>query len=80
MTTDNLTVLRATAQSAIDAELAALGSRAVLDRAVRESIVKLGASIDAVSEASGLAPDEIRRILARKPILDDLASFAGTAA
>lgn len=79
MTTDTLIVVRASAEAVINAELVAIGSRAVLDRAVREAVVKLGEPIDAVSEASGLPPAEIYRILARMPDLDDATALAGAA-
>lgn len=76
---DTLSVLRQEASALVRAEVRAGEQRAQLERAVRESIDLLGRTIDDVSEASGLTPSEIRRILDAPVELDDMAVLTGVA-
>jgi hypothetical protein len=71
-------VIRAESASLIRAEVRVVQQRARLETAVRDAIVKLGCSIDDISEASGLAPAAIRRILASDPSMDELATLVET--
>jgi hypothetical protein len=64
---DTLIVVRDQSARLIRAEVSTANQRAALERAVVESVRLLGVSIDDVSEASGLAPAEIRRLLDRTP-------------
>ena len=61
------TVIRDQSAQLIRAELRSAEQRAKLEIAVRDAIVKLGCSIEDISEASGLTPAEIRRVLAAVP-------------
>jgi len=72
-------VIRDQSAQLIRAELRSAEQRKVLESAVRDAIVKLGCSIDDISEASGLTPAEIRRVLDAAPegMDDDLAQLAG---
>jgi len=73
-----LTIVRSQSTNLIHAEINAHNERVTLERAVKDAICKLGYRIDDVSEASGLAPDEINRLLANVPSLEDeLAALAG---
>lgn len=56
-------VIRDAADDLIRDLVKGLNSRETLERAIREAI-SLGATIDAVSEASGYTPAEIRRLAA----------------
>lgn len=76
---DTLIVVRDQASALIRAEVRAGEQRADLERAVWDAINKLGRTVDDVSEASGLTPDEIRRIASKVPDLDADA-LAGIAA
>lgn len=60
-----LSVIRGESAALIRAEVRSATQRERLERAVIEAITLLNVSIDDVSEASGLAPAEIRRLLAR---------------
>jgi hypothetical protein len=73
------TVIRDQSAQLIRAELRTAEQRAKLEIAVRDAIVKLGCSIEDISEASGLTPAEIRRVLATVPPMDgdDLAALSG---
>jgi hypothetical protein len=72
------TVIRDQSAQLIRAELRSAEQRKMLENAVRDAIVKLGCGIDDISEASGLTPDEIRRVLATPLAMDDdLAQLAG---
>jgi len=62
---DTLTVVRSEASALIRDEVRTGNQRARLERAVWESVNKLGCSIDEVSEASGLTPAEVRKIASR---------------
>jgi hypothetical protein len=64
---DSLIVVRDQSARLIRAEVQSANQRASLERAVVETVRKLGASVDDVSEASGLTPAEIHRLLARTP-------------
>lgn len=64
MSLDTLIVVRSQSDALIRAEVRAMQNRADLERACYEAITRLGCSIDEVSEASGLTPREIRRIVA----------------
>jgi hypothetical protein len=61
---DTLIVVRSTSDALIRAEVRGMQARAQLERACYEAINKLGCTIDEVSEASGLTPAELRRIVA----------------
>ena len=63
MTPDSLIVVRSQSDALIRAEVRGLKARASLERACFEAITLLGCTIDEVSEASGLTPDELRRIM-----------------
>lgn len=76
-TCDTLIVLRSEASALIRDELRAGEQRARLERAVIDCINKLGRSIDEVSEASGLTPKEIRRLLERPTPLESLDDLLG---
>ncbi len=69
---DTLIVVRDQSERLIAAEIRSIEQRNALERAVREAITKLGYGIDEVSEASGLTPDEIRRVLSEVPEWDEL--------
>jgi hypothetical protein len=64
---DNLIVVRDQSAALIRAEVRSMRQRELLERAVVESVRLLGVSVDDVSEASGLTPAEIRRLLDRTP-------------
>ena len=64
MTLDTLIVVRSQSDALIRAEVRGLRARADLERACYEAITRLGCTVDEVSEASGLTPDELRRIVA----------------
>jgi len=64
---DTLIVVRDQSTRLIRAEVQSANQRASLERAVLEAVRLLGVSIDDVSEASGLTPAEIRRLLERTP-------------
>lgn len=64
---DNLIVVRDQSARLIRAEVQSANQRASLERAVTEAVRLLGVSVDDVSEASGLTPAEIRRLLDRAP-------------
>ena len=72
-------VIRDQSAQLIRAELRSAEQRQMLERAVRDAIVKLGCSIEDISEASGLTPAEIRRVLATPLAMDDddLARLTG---
>lgn len=75
----DLKVLEDQRSALIRAEVLAGKQRARLENAARDAIVKMGRSIDDVSEATGLTPTELRVILDQPAPLDDLAVLAGTA-
>jgi len=64
---DTLIVVRDQSARLIRSEVSTANQRAMLERAVVEAVRLLGVSIDDVSEASGLTPTEIRRLLDRTP-------------
>lgn len=64
MTLDTLIVVRSQSDALIRAEVRGLKARADLERACYEAITRLGCTVDEVSEASGLTPRELRRIIA----------------
>lgn len=70
MTLETLIVVRDQASALIRAEVRAGEQRKQLERAVWDSINKLGLSIDAVSDASGLTPAEIHAVALRPAPLD----------
>jgi len=71
-------VIRNQSDQLIRAEIRSAEQRKLLEYAVREAITKLGCSIEDISEASGLTPDHIRRVLdAPLDLDDDLAHLAG---
>lgn len=63
-------VVRDQASALIRAEVRAGEQRKQLERAVWDAVNKVGQSIDAVSDASGLTPAEIHEIVARPAELD----------
>jgi len=74
---ETLAIVRDQSAGLIRAEVRAAKQRERLYSAVCDSIRKLGLGIDEVSEASGLTPDEIRRVLDEPRALEDLAVLAG---
>ena len=64
--TDTLTVVRSQSDALIRDEVRAMRARASLERACYEAITMLGCSVDEVSEASGLTPAELRRVMAER--------------
>ena len=64
MTLDTLIVVRSQSGTLIRDEVRAMRSRAQLERACYEAITVLGCTVDEVSDASGLTPAELRRIVA----------------
>ena len=60
-----LAVVRGQSEALIRAEVRGMEAREQLERACYEAVTKLGCTVDEVSEASGLTPAEIRRILAQ---------------
>lgn len=76
---DTLIVVRDQASALIRAEVRAGDQRAQLERAVHDAVNRLGKSIDDVSAASGLTPDEVRKIASRARDLEGDA-LAGIAA
>lgn len=77
--TMTLDILRSESTALIHLEVRAGAQREHLNRAIRDSIVKAGYSIDAVSEATGVTPAEIRSILAKPADIEDLDMLAGAA-
>jgi len=61
-----LAVVRDQSEALIRAEVRGIEAREQLERACYEAITLLGCSVDEVSEASGLTPTHIRRILATR--------------
>ena len=74
---DTLIVVRDQSARLIRAEVLVGKQRNALERAVRDAVRHFGASINDVSEASGLTPAEIRRVLDETPALDDLDVLSG---
>lgn len=66
LTTDTLIVVRSQSDALIRDEVRALRTRSQLEQACYEAITVLGCSVDEVSEASGLTPDELRRVMAER--------------
>jgi hypothetical protein len=64
------------ASALIRAEVRAGHQRELLERAVRDSLVKMGANINDVSDATGLTVDEIKSIM-RKPRSYTLSELFG---
>lgn len=64
--TDTLTVVRSQSDALIRAEVRGMQAREQLERACYEAMTLLGCSIDEVSDASGLTPAELRRIVAER--------------
>jgi len=73
MTTEDPTLAIISIQSnkLIRAQVKAHNERIMLERAACDAIRKLGRSIDEVSDASGLTPSEINRVLNAGPTLED---------
>lgn len=72
------TVLEDQRSALIHAEMLAGEQRAQFEKAVHEMVNRYGHTVDAVSEASGLTPAEVRRI-ASTPRDMSLADLAGVA-
>ena len=68
LTADTLNVVRSTSNALIRAEVKGLEARDRMEQACYEAITRLGCTVDDVSEASGLTPDELRRIVADRSI------------
>jgi DNA-directed RNA polymerase specialized sigma24 family protein len=66
MMNDTLTVVRSQSDALIRDEVRALKARAQLERACYEAVKLLGCTVDEVSDASGLTPAEVRRIVAER--------------
>lgn len=66
--TDTLTVVRSQSDALIRAEVRGMKARADLERACYEAITVLGCTVDEVSDASGLTPAELRRIVAARAV------------
>ena len=66
LTTDTLIIVRSQTDALIRAEVRGMQARDSLERACHEAITKLGCTVAEVSEASGLTPDELRRIVAER--------------
>jgi hypothetical protein len=64
LTDDTLIVVRSQSNALIRAELRGLEARQNLERACYEAITLLGCTVDEVSDASGLTPADLRRIVA----------------
>lgn len=73
-TYEDLIGLTDLASALIRDEVRAEAQRERLERAVYDSIVKMGANINDVSAATGLRCEEIREILAKRPVttIEDL--------
>jgi hypothetical protein len=67
-TLDTLNIVRSTSNALIRAEVRGLEARARLEQACYEAITRLGCTVDDVSEASGLTPADLRRIVADRSI------------
>lgn len=73
-----LNILANEAHALIRDEVRASAQRAKLERACADAMRLHGVSIDEVSAATGLTPDELRRVLRDTPILSgDLAALVG---
>ena len=68
MTADTLTVVRSQSDALIRAEVRGMQAREQLERACYEAITLLGCTVDEVSEASGLRPAELNRIVAERSV------------
>ena len=76
-----LAIVRDQSNALIRKEISAQNERLLLEQAVRDAINKVGKSIDSVSEASGLTPSEIKKLLGVAPTLEDeLAALVGSSA
>ena len=69
-----LTILHNESCALITLEIKTDAQRLRLERAIRDSIVKAGLSIDAVSDATGMTPATIRAILARPADIEELVN------
>ena len=76
---DTLTVVRSESAALIRDEVRAFNQRTRLESAVRDAVLKCGATVDEASAASGLTPAEVQRVLADMPPLSDgdLAALVG---
>jgi hypothetical protein len=68
MTLDTLIVVRSQSAALIRAEVRGFQARTQLERACYEAVKVLGCTVDEVSDASGLTPAELRRIVALRDI------------
>jgi hypothetical protein len=71
-----LDVLRDQSRDLIEAEVAEMNVRGQMERAIRQSL-QVGLSIDEISDATGLTPEEIRKIgeTRSEPTLDEMLGF-----
>lgn len=77
---NTLNIVRSQRSALIREEVRASTQRGRLEQAVRQAIRYQGCDINEVSEASGLSPREIRRILDCPPELDaGIKHLAGVA-
>lgn len=78
MTIDHkLIVVRDQSAALIREEVRSMRQRELLEKAVRDAVIKLGCSVDEVSDASGLTPSDIYEVLDSAPADDNLAALAG---
>jgi len=77
--TATLDILRYESTALIDIRVREGAQSKRLDMAIRTAIVTSGVSIDAVSEATGVTPERIRKILETPVDIEDLDVLAGVA-
>lgn len=65
---EHLNIVREASRDLIDARLVEMSKRSHLENMLRE-LASYGASVDSLSEASGLGTEEVRKILAVNEIL-----------
>jgi hypothetical protein len=71
-------VLRQHSRELIEVELIGMSKRDELSRAIKDA-VNSGLSVDAASEATGLPPDQIRKMIANKQAIEiDLRVLMGS--
>jgi hypothetical protein len=63
---NTLNVVRSQNVALIRAEIRGMQARESLERACYEAITRLGCTVDEVSEASGMTPDQLRAIVAKR--------------
>jgi hypothetical protein len=73
-----LDVLTSQTATLIRAEVRAAAERSALECGIVQAVRVHGYSVDEVSAASGLTPDQIRELLVQPVPLDELGDLAGT--